>query len=131
MMTMDVDNLPFLDHKMQRNVFVILLLCIRLRCTVLGNQQTECHRQKTHRVYRRVRGVGDGNTLNTKAFHDAISYLCSSADQGGSQLYIPPGIWLTGSFNLTSHFTLFIDKDGTILGSQNSRDWPVIEEVER
>ncbi|KAH7279633.1 hypothetical protein KP509_37G027300 [Ceratopteris richardii] len=72
-------------------------------------------------------GVGDGKTMNTQAFHDAISYLSSFANQGGSQLYIPPGGWLTGSFNVTSHFTLFVDKDATILGSQNPIDWPVVD----
>lgn len=62
--------------------------------------------------------VGDGKTLNTHAFENAIFYLRSFADKGGAQLYVPPGEWLTGSFSLTSHLTLFIDQGGVILGSQ-------------
>ena len=62
--------------------------------------------------------VGDGVTLNTLAFQNAIFYLRSFADKGGAQLYVPKGRWLTGSFNLTSHLTLFLEKDAVILGSQ-------------
>ncbi|XP_061337833.1 probable polygalacturonase [Gastrolobium bilobum] len=72
-------------------------------------------------------GVGDGTTLNTKAFQTAIDYLSRYTSNGGSQLYVPPGRWLTGSFNLTSHFTLFLHKDAVILGSQDESEWPVID----
>lgn len=63
-------------------------------------------------------GVGDGKTLNTKAFQNAVNELSQYADQGGAQLFVPAGRWLTGSFNLTSHFTLFLDKDAVLLASQ-------------
>ncbi|CAN1281330.1 Probable polygalacturonase [Linum perenne] len=62
--------------------------------------------------------VGDGKSLNTLAFQNAIFYLKSFADKGGAQLYVPTGKWLTGSFNLTSHLTLFLSKNAVILGSQ-------------
>ena len=62
--------------------------------------------------------IGDGITLNTHAFQNAIFYLHSFADKGGAQLYVPSGRWLTGSFNLTSHLTLFLERDAFILGSQ-------------
>lgn len=62
--------------------------------------------------------VGDGKTLNTVAFQNAIFYVKSFADKGGAQLYVPPGRWLTGSFNLTSHLTLFLETGAIILGSQ-------------
>jgi len=63
-------------------------------------------------------GVGDGKISNTKAFQSAISKLSQYASDGGSQLIVPPGKWLTGPFNLTSHFTLFLQKDAVILASQ-------------
>lgn len=63
-------------------------------------------------------GVGDGKTLNTKAFQNAVNELSQYSDQGGAQLFVPAGRWLTGSFNLTSHFTLFLDKDAVLLASQ-------------
>ncbi|XP_039685728.1 probable polygalacturonase isoform X2 [Medicago truncatula] len=71
--------------------------------------------------------VGDGITLNTKAFQNAIFYLNSYADKGGAKLFVPAGRWLTGSFDLISHLTLWLDKDAVILGSTNSEDWPVVD----
>ncbi|GKC82962.1 probable polygalacturonase [Tanacetum coccineum] len=69
-------------------------------------------------------GVGDGKTLNTRAFQEAVNKLSQYGSDGGAQLYVPAGQWLTGSFNLTSHFTLYLHKDATILASQScSIDW--------
>ncbi|KAL5984398.1 hypothetical protein ACLOJK_018502 [Asimina triloba] len=65
-------------------------------------------------------GVGDGVKLNTKAFQAAIDHLSKLSSDGGGQLFVPPGKWLTGSFNLTSHFTLYLHKDAVILASQAS-----------
>ncbi|PIA34256.1 hypothetical protein AQUCO_03800085v1 [Aquilegia coerulea] len=71
-------------------------------------------------------GVGDGKTSNTKAFKAAIEDLSKFASDGGAQLIIPPGKWLTGSFNLTSHFTLYLEKDAVILASQDESEYPLI-----
>lgn len=71
--------------------------------------------------------VGDGQTANTIAFQNAVFYVRSFADKGGAQLYVPKGRWLTGSFNLTSHLTLFLEKDAVILGIQDSSSWPIVE----
>ncbi|KAI3844812.1 hypothetical protein MKX03_004533 [Papaver bracteatum] len=71
-------------------------------------------------------GVGDGKTSNTKAFRSAIASLSKFQNVGGSQLFVPPGRWLTGSFNLTSHFTLYLHKDAVILASQDLSEWPII-----
>lgn len=65
-------------------------------------------------------GVGDGETSNTKAFQTAVERLSQYAGDGGGQLYVPAGRWLTGSFNLTSHFTLFLHQDAVLLASQVS-----------
>ncbi|XP_071717281.1 probable polygalacturonase [Rutidosis leptorrhynchoides] len=72
-------------------------------------------------------GVGDGKTLNTGAFQSAVNKLSQYASDGGAQLFVPAGQWLTGSFNLTSHFTLFLHKDATLLASQDINAWPVID----
>ncbi|KAJ0053213.1 hypothetical protein Pint_00476 [Pistacia integerrima] len=72
-------------------------------------------------------GVGDGKTSNTKAFHDAINQLSRYASDGGAQLYVPAGKWLTGSFNVISHFTLYLHKDAVILASQDMTEWPALK----
>eukprot|EP00253_Pinus_taeda_P011300 PITA_11300 len=71
-------------------------------------------------------GVGDGTTLNTEAFKKAITFLSGFSKKGGGQLYIPPGRWLTGCFNLTDHFTLYLHKEAVILASKDLKDWPLI-----
>lgn len=65
-------------------------------------------------------GVCDGKTLNTEAFQKAVNHLHEYASDGGAQLFVPAGKWLTGSFNLTSHFTLFLHRDALLLASQVS-----------
>ncbi|KAL6498798.1 hypothetical protein OROGR_028345 [Orobanche gracilis] len=72
-------------------------------------------------------GVGDGETDNTRAFQTAVNYLSRYASDGGAQLLVPAGKWLTGSFNLTSHFTLYLHKDAVLLASQDISTWLVIE----
>ncbi|KAG5097879.1 hypothetical protein JHK82_047733 [Glycine max] len=48
-------------------------------------------------------------------------------NKGGAQLYVPPGTWLTQSFNLTSHLTLLLEKGVVILGSQDPFHWEVVD----
>ena len=42
-------------------------------------------------------GVGDGITLNTECFREAIEHLSA---KGGGTLVVPTGIWLTGPIRL-------------------------------
>ncbi|XVF61024.1 hypothetical protein PTKIN_Ptkin08bG0095000 [Pterospermum kingtungense] len=72
-------------------------------------------------------GVGDGKTSNTAAFRKALLYMQRFSDKGGAQLNVPKGKWLTGSFNLTSNFTLFLEQGAVILGSQDPEEWPIVE----
>ncbi|XP_077247408.1 putative polygalacturonase [Tasmannia lanceolata] len=71
-------------------------------------------------------GVGDGVTSNTEAFQKAIYHLSQFGSNGGGQLVVPAGKWLTGCFNLTSHFTLYLQRDAVLLASQDMNDWPII-----
>lgn len=63
-------------------------------------------------------GVGDGRTLNTKAFREAIYRIEHLHRDGGSLLHVPAGVFLTESFNLTSHMTLYLAKDAVIKATQ-------------
>ncbi|KAK3228019.1 hypothetical protein Dsin_007881 [Dipteronia sinensis] len=71
-------------------------------------------------------GVGDGRTLNTKAFREAIYRIDHLRRRGGTLLYIPPGVYLTGSFNLTSHMTLYLARGAVIKATQDTNNWPLI-----
>ena len=63
-------------------------------------------------------GVGDGRTLNTKAFREAIYRIQHLPRGGGTLLYVPPGVYLTEPFNLTSHMTLFLAAGAVIMATQ-------------
>ncbi|XP_051138537.1 probable polygalacturonase [Andrographis paniculata] len=67
--------------------------------------------------------VGDGVTVNTKAFEAAIARI---RRRGGGQLNVEPGRWLTAPFNLTSHMTLFLAEDAIILGIDDESYWPLL-----
>lgn len=60
---------------------------------------------------------GDGITLNTAAFEKAFASL---AENGGGELVVPPGIWLTGPVKLRSNINLHLERGALI---QFSGDW--------
>ena len=62
--------------------------------------------------------VENGKTLNTAAFARAVANLGRHAGDRGVALVVPAGRWLTGPFNLTSRFTLFLHRGAEILASQ-------------
>lgn len=68
-------------------------------------------------------GVGDGVTLNTKAFESAIKAI---AKNRGGQLNVQAGVWLTAPFNLTSHMTLFLEEGAIIRGFEDEKYWTLM-----
>lgn len=86
----------------------------------------EVSERKVVKSIRDFGGIGDGKTSNTAAFRRAMEFMAGFTESGGSQLVVPKGRWLTGSFNLTSNFTLFLQHDAVILGSQDPKEWPII-----
>ncbi|KAL6848861.1 hypothetical protein ACP4OV_021444 [Aristida adscensionis] len=73
-------------------------------------------------------GAGDGRTLNTAAFARAVARIeRRRGARGGTLLYVPPGVWLTGPFNLTSHMTLFLARGAVIRATQDTSSWPLID----
>ncbi|XP_076933612.1 putative polygalacturonase [Bidens hawaiensis] len=71
-------------------------------------------------------GFGDGKTSNTAVFRAAVQNLSQVTEDGGARLIVPPGRWLTGSFNLTSHFTLFLQSGAVIVASQDAGEYPLL-----
>ena len=82
--------------------------------------------------------VGDGKTINTASFERAIRAAklyniknAGSLDKLGVELVVgQPGehrTFLTGPFNLTSHFTLTVSATNSIVASPDTSLWPVIE----
>ncbi|KAK7276710.1 hypothetical protein RIF29_17855 [Crotalaria pallida] len=71
-------------------------------------------------------GVGDGRYINTKAFKEAVYAIQRLRRAGGTLLYVPPGVYLTGPFNLTSNMTLYLAAGAVIKATQDSLNWPLI-----
>jgi len=107
--------------------FILGLLCLKYNSYAESVQYSAINCRKHSAVLTDFGGKGDGKTLNTAAFKAAIANLSKVAADGGAQLIVPPGKWLTGSFNLISQFTLYIHKEAVILGSQDETDYPLID----
>src|SRR5262245_44762281 len=65
-------------------------------------------------------GVSDGHTLNTTAIMRAIEE-CSK--QGGGEVIVPPGDFLTGPIELKSSVALVIEKGATLRASDTFADY--------
>ncbi len=68
--------------------------------------------------------VGDGKTLNTSAIQAVIDRC---ATNGGGEVIVPKGTFVTGSIFLKQGVRLVIEKDGVLKGSQNTNDYPWID----
>ena len=71
-------------------------------------------------------GIGDGNTLNTKAFADAMEKLSA---KGGGTLIVPQGVWFTGPIEFRSNINLHLEKGALILFSPDFNLYPIVETV--
>lgn len=69
-------------------------------------------------------GIGNGQYDNTSAFTKAIE-ACAAA--GGGTVYIPKGVWLTGSIKLKSRLRLHLEKGAFIQFTDHYHQYPLIE----
>jgi len=63
---------------------------------------------------------GDGHTLDTRGINNAIA-ACVKA--GGGTVYVPAGVFVTGTFQLFSNVNLFLSPGAVILASENIGDY--------
>ena len=68
--------------------------------------------------------VGDGHTLNTQAFADAIDFV---AGKGGGKIIVPRGIWHTGPIVLKSNINIHTEAGALIVFSKDKSLYPLIE----
>ncbi len=69
-------------------------------------------------------GVGDGITLNTKAFETAMNKL---SKKGGGTLFVPFGVWFTGPIVFHSNINLHLEKGALILFTPDFDAYPLIK----
>jgi polygalacturonase len=77
---------------------------------------------KSGRVFT-VKAVADGTTNSTREIQQAID---DCAKAGGGIVTLTPGNYVTGALFLKSNVHLRIDKEVTLLGSQEDSDYPSI-----
>src|SRR4030042_5135326 len=68
--------------------------------------------------------VGDGLTLNTKAFAEAIEKV---SQKGGGKVIVPRGLWLTGPIILKSNINLHAEEGALVIFSDDKSLYPLIE----
>ncbi|XP_047338937.1 probable polygalacturonase [Impatiens glandulifera] len=71
-------------------------------------------------------GIGDGVKVNTEAFEMAVHAISKLVKNGGGQLNVMAGVWVTAPFNMTSHMTLFLAEGAVILGIDDEKQWPLM-----
>ena len=69
-------------------------------------------------------GIGDGKTLNTKAFADGMKQLST---KGGGTLNVPFGVWLTGPIEFQSNINLHLEKGALILFTTDFDAYPLVK----
>jgi polygalacturonase len=67
-------------------------------------------------------GVGDGKTINTRAFHKAME---AAAKAGGGRIVVPAGQFVSGPIELGNNIDLYLAKGAVLLMSLNVDDFPV------
>lgn len=60
--------------------------------------------------------IGDGKTMNTEVIQNVIDM---ASKDGGGQVIIPEGRFLTGTVEMKSNVELYLQKNGVLLGSTN------------
>ncbi len=64
--------------------------------------------------------VADGKTLNTKAIQKAID---ACAQNGGGQVVIPSGIFMSGTIKLKDNVAIYLEPSAVLLGSPEYEDY--------
>lgn len=95
---------------MNKKMRAILLICL---ASVLWTAQAGASTFRPQVNIRDYGAKGNGKTLNTKAFNDAIQ---ACARQGGGTVVVAAGIFLTGTIRLQSHVNLFLEKEAVVKG---------------
>lgn len=122
--------------KLQGNFFPVLvcffwMVAVLMR-SVSGGEEVTCAGSVPMRRRRlaisivEFGGVGNGRKVNTLAFRNAIYRISHMRRRGGTVLYIPRGVWVTGSFNLTSHMTLYLAWGAVLRATKDTWTWPLI-----
>ena len=93
----------------------VLFLSVFLIFTFCSNNKAEQYNVAQYGA------KGDGKTVNTKILQDVID-RCSS--NGGGTVYVPAGVFVTGTIFMRSHVMLHLEQGAVLRASDNLDDYP-------
>src|SRR4051812_11270836 len=108
-------------REMLRAMGVWTAACLGLGCSDV-HHEARSGRTVNGSVYdvRRFGAIGDSTALDTPAINRAVNAAFSA---GGGTVYVPPGVYRSGTIILKSNVTLYLEAGATILGSKNIEDY--------
>ena len=101
---------------MIKNISIALLLFMPF-----GVMASLVNRNKKNYNIAEYGAIADGKTLNTKAIQDVID---ECAKNGGGNIIIPKGIFLSGALFLKPGVNIEMEEGSVLRGSQNIEDYP-------
>jgi hypothetical protein len=121
----DIGERERMKLKVERFVAVALLLAIVL-CSHPGFVTAASPVQRDFDV-KDFGAAGDGKTLDTEAISKAVRAANAA---GGGRVVFPPGVYLTGTFELLSNVTLGVEAGAIIQGSKNVAAYAPIQQYD-
>ena len=100
-----------------RSILLLVVTCLLVQHNVYS--------QKKYNI-KDFGAVTDAKTLNTQSIQAAID---KASSDGGGQVIVPEGKFLTGAIVLKSGVDLHLNANAVLLGSTNPYDYPFIKEV--
>lgn len=91
----------------------LVLICVTVICSL--NVKAQVYDITSYGA------IGNNSTINTTAIQSAID-ACSAA--GGGIVNVPPGNFVSGTIELKSGVTLYVDAGATLRASANISDFP-------
>lgn len=91
------------------SLFRILILLTLAALGTYAETSAECN-------VRQFGATGNGTTVDTAAINKAVE---ACARSGGGTVYMPAGIYLSGTVMLKDNITLFLDAGATLLGTKD------------
>ena len=91
---------------------------VRLGGTTLGHCVVRTGPRLQRLDVRDFGAAGDGETMDTGALQKAID-----ACRPGQEVYLPAGIYRTGSLRLHSHMALYLEEDAVLQGTDQPEDY--------
>ena len=98
-------------------------MCFKIKIALLNLLIVQMNFAQTYSILD-FGAVADGKTVNTLAIQQAIDKCFSD---GGGRVYVPTGVFITGTLHLKSNINLYLESGAALKGSHNMADYEPFE----